>query len=295
QGDGRPVLLPLRLLGDDVVAELDALVADVDRGAGDELPDFPLPLPAEGAGQVAVMVAVLPAHVTSCSCKCTRRTRGPATIASGKPGPSVGIYRCATRHARNAAARPLDEAGRRRPRAAAAPPALTPRAAPGRARAKRRSAALPTLSPPEAPGGPPVGRRTYALRLAYDGAAFRGWQRQPGLPTVEQATLDALAGLLAEEVRLHAAARTDAGVHAEAQVASFSMRRAFSARDLEALRLPAGLAITAAAPARPSFHARASASGKQYRYRFAAGSRTAWDLGRKDPDWERARAALEGL
>ncbi|HYV65531.1 MAG TPA: hypothetical protein VE964_04765, partial [Myxococcales bacterium] len=56
-----------------------------------------------------------------------------------------------------------------------------------------------------------------------------------------------------------------------------------------------GLAITAAAPARPSFHARASASGKQYRYRFAAGSRTAWDLGRKDPDWERARAALEGL
>src|SRR5205085_4726950 len=47
KGDGRAVLLPLGLLGDDVVAELDALVTDVDRGAGDELPDFPLPLAAE--------------------------------------------------------------------------------------------------------------------------------------------------------------------------------------------------------------------------------------------------------
>jgi len=133
------------------------------------------------------------------------------------------------------------------------------------------------------------------LRLAYDGAAFRGWQRQPGLPTVEQATLDALAGLLAEQVRLSGAARTDSGVHAEAQVASFSTRRAIFAPDLLALHLPAGLTITAAAPARPSFHARASASGKRYRYRFAAGSPTAWDLGRTGPDWERARAALDGL
>jgi hypothetical protein len=67
QRDRRPVLLALGLLCDDVVAELDALVADVDGGAGDELADFPLPLPAEGAGQVAVVVAVLSAHVTSSS------------------------------------------------------------------------------------------------------------------------------------------------------------------------------------------------------------------------------------
>src|SRR5205823_14855626 len=45
--DGGPVLFPLALLGDDVVAELDALVADVDGRTGDELADFPLPLPAE--------------------------------------------------------------------------------------------------------------------------------------------------------------------------------------------------------------------------------------------------------
>jgi len=131
--------------------------------------------------------------------------------------------------------------------------------------------------------------------LAYDGAAFRGWQRQLGVPSVEQATLDALAGLLEGRVRLHGAARTDAGVHAEGQVASFAIRRALSPPDLLGLRVPAGLRITAAAPALRSFHARASAAGKRYRYRFAAGSASAWDLGPQRPDWDRARAALEGL
>jgi tRNA pseudouridine38-40 synthase len=131
--------------------------------------------------------------------------------------------------------------------------------------------------------------------LAYDGAAFHGWQRQPGAPTVEQAALDALGGLLEEPVRLDGAARTDAGVHAEGQVASFALRRALSPRDLLALRVPAGLRITAAAPARSSFHARASAAGKRYRYRFAAGSASAWDLGPHRPDWDRARASLWGL
>jgi tRNA pseudouridine38-40 synthase len=140
-----------------------------------------------------------------------------------------------------------------------------------------------------------VERRTYALRLAYDGAAFRGWQRLPGHPTVQQAVEDALAALLAERVRLHGAARTDAGVHAEGQVASFAVRRALSPPELLALPLSRDLRIAAAAPARPSFHARASAAGKRYRYRFAGGSPTAWDLGAGRPDWDRARAALQGL
>ena len=131
--------------------------------------------------------------------------------------------------------------------------------------------------------------------MAYDGAAFRGWQRQPGAPTVEQAALDALAGLLGEHVALHGAARTDAGVHAEGQVASFALRRAPSLADLLALRVPAGLRIARAAPAQPSFHARASAAGKRYRYRFAAGSPSAWCLGPNRPDWDRAKAALDGL
>jgi len=138
-------------------------------------------------------------------------------------------------------------------------------------------------------------RRTYALKLAYDGAAFRGWQRQPGLPTVQQAMEDALAALLGERVRVLGAARTDAGVHAEGQVASFAVRRALSPGTLRELRAPAGLRILAAAPARPAFHARSSAAGKRYRYRFAAGSPLAWDLGPATRDWGRARAALAGL
>src|SRR5712692_4741457 len=86
-------------------------------------------------------------------------------------------------------------------------------------------------------------RRTYAVRLAYDGGAFRGWQRQPGLPTVQQAVEDALEAALGERVQVHGAARTDAGVHAEGQVASFALRRALPARDVLATPLPEGLRI----------------------------------------------------
>jgi tRNA pseudouridine38-40 synthase len=138
-------------------------------------------------------------------------------------------------------------------------------------------------------------RRTFALRLAYDGAAFRGWQRQPGLATVQQAVEDALAALLGERVRVAGAARTDAGVHAEGQVASFAVRRPLSPGALGGLRLAEGLRVLAAAPAPEAFHARSSAAGKRYRYRFASGSPLAWDLGPATPDWERARAALAGL
>ncbi len=133
------------------------------------------------------------------------------------------------------------------------------------------------------------------MRLAYDGGAFRGWQRQPGRPTVQQALEDSLAAVLGERAQVHGAARTDAGVHAEGQVASFTLRRALPAGDLLAMPVPQGLRIDAAAPARRSFHARASAAGKRYRYRFAAGSPVAWDLGPGRPDWDRARSALEGL
>jgi len=160
---------------------------------------------------------------------------------------------------------------------------------------KRRGEALAYTVASRDPREAAAERRTYALRLAYDGAAFRGWQRLPGHPTVQQAVEDALAALLAERVRLHAAARTDAGVHAEGQVASFAVRRALSPPELLALPLSRDVRITAAAPARPSFHARASAAGKRYRYRFADGSPTAWDLGAGRPDWDRARAALQGL
>jgi tRNA pseudouridine38-40 synthase len=136
------------------------------------------------------------------------------------------------------------------------------------------------------------------MRIAYDGARFRGWQRQRGQPTVEQALEDALAGSLGEKVHVHGAARTDAGVHAEGQVASFSIRRALSPSDLLAVPVVAGLRIVSAARALPSFHARASASAKRYRYRYARShlsDERVFRLGSAAPDWNRARAALHAL
>src|SRR5256885_5097836 len=65
-------------------------------------------------------------------------------------------------------------------------------------------------------------RKTYALALGYRGTGFAGWQRQPGRETVQGVLEDALASLLGERVQVHGAARTDAGVHACRQIASFS-------------------------------------------------------------------------
>lgn len=108
----------------------------------------------------------------------------------------------------------------------------------------------------------------YALRLLYDGRAFRGFQRQPGLPTVQEAVEVGLrrAGV---EATLQVAARTDAGVSAIDQVVSFAARADL---DPAALRravnegAPEGLLCLAAARAPRDFHARASALGRRYVY-----------------------------
>jgi tRNA pseudouridine38-40 synthase len=128
-------------------------------------------------------------------------------------------------------------------------------------------------------------KETFALLLAYDGAAFRGWQKQPGQVTVQQGLEEALRALSGKKYTVHGAARTDAGVHALGQVASFQSGRR---PELELLRPPEGLRLLRWARASPSFHARASSVGKSYRYDFSAFVRGA-------PDWDRARAALRGL
>jgi tRNA pseudouridine38-40 synthase len=117
-----------------------------------------------------------------------------------------------------------------------------------------------------------VERRRYALRLLYDGRAFRGFQRQPGLPTVQEAVEAALqrAGVTAA---LQVAARTDAGVSALDQVVSFVARADL---DLDALRRaineasPEGLLCLGAAHAARDFHARASALERRYVYLVGA-------------------------
>jgi len=140
---------------------------------------------------------------------------------------------------------------------------------------------------------------TFALALAYRGTGLAGWQRQPGRPTAQGAVEDALSSLLGERIRVHGAARTDAGVHAERQVASFSSSRPVDLQALRRLSLPAGMTVVAAAPAGGSFHARASATGKRYRYRYCWGAvrdPASWFLGSDAaPHWEAARAALESL
>ncbi len=111
-------------------------------------------------------------------------------------------------------------------------------------------------------------RRFYGMQLWYEGGRFRGFQRQPGLPTVQQALEEALAaaGVCAP---LAVAARTDAGVHALDQVVSFAVRAVL---DPEALRravnaaLPEGVAVRRIWAARPGFHARSSARSRTYAY-----------------------------
>ena len=110
---------------------------------------------------------------------------------------------------------------------------------------------------------------TCRLDLAYDGAGFRGWAAQPGLRTVQGELEDALERVLGERVRLTVAGRTDAGVHALAQVASFDIDRAPPpdlARALNALTGP-DLAVTGAAAAASGFDARRDAGSRRYRYR----------------------------
>ncbi len=115
-------------------------------------------------------------------------------------------------------------------------------------------------------------RRRYALRLAYDGRAFRGFQRQPGLPTVQEALEQALRPL-GVTGPLQVAARTDAGVSALDQVVGFQARL-----DLDPVALrravnaatPASLLCLAAARAPSHFHARASAVSRRYAYLVGA-------------------------
>ncbi|MCL4286374.1 MAG: tRNA pseudouridine(38-40) synthase TruA [Thermoleophilia bacterium] len=109
---------------------------------------------------------------------------------------------------------------------------------------------------------------TYRLDLAYDGSRFRGWARQPGLRTVQGELEDGLARVLGEPVGLTVAGRTDAGVHALAQVASFDLYREpppALARALNALTGP-DLTVTGLAAA-PGFDARRGARSRRYRYR----------------------------
>jgi tRNA pseudouridine38-40 synthase len=115
----------------------------------------------------------------------------------------------------------------------------------------------------------------YALKIDYHGGPFAGWQRQAGgLPSVQAAVEAALGKLEPGPHTIAAAGRTDAGVHATAQVAHADLARDWdSFRLSEALNAhlrPDPVAITACARVAEDFHARFSAIGRRYLFRLVA-------------------------
>ncbi len=113
--------------------------------------------------------------------------------------------------------------------------------------------------------------RNLKVTLAYDGAEFHGWQIQPGLRTVQGTLADCLARITGETVLPQGSGRTDASVHALAQVASFHLESPIPERNLVvALNdvLPPAVRVTAVESVSNNFHARHSARAKTYRYRI---------------------------
>jgi tRNA pseudouridine38-40 synthase len=109
------------------------------------------------------------------------------------------------------------------------------------------------------------------LTLEYDGTAYAGWQRQPDQPTVQAAVEAAIAGVTQINTPVIGAGRTDAGVHAMGQVASFHINRDMTPREwTRALNahLPKSIVVRSVALMPNTFHARHSAKGKLYEYRI---------------------------
>src|SRR5262245_43809283 len=112
---------------------------------------------------------------------------------------------------------------------------------------------------------------TFKITLTYDGTDFVGWQRQAAGTSIQGLIEDALADLDQREVSVIGAGRTDAGVHALGQVASFALNRSIDGGALVGAlnaRLPRAVRVLAASEVPASFHARFGARRKTYRYRI---------------------------
>jgi tRNA pseudouridine38-40 synthase len=113
--------------------------------------------------------------------------------------------------------------------------------------------------------------RNLKVVLAYDGSEFSGWQVQPDTATVQGTLASAIGRVTGEKVLPQGSGRTDAGVHALAQVASFATESPIPAENLtKALNdiLPPSIRVLDVAEAPPEFHARKSARAKTYSYRM---------------------------
>src|SRR5947209_3140409 len=113
--------------------------------------------------------------------------------------------------------------------------------------------------------------RNLKVILSYDGSEFLGWQVQPDAPTVQGSLATAIGRLTGEKVLPQGSGRTDAGVHAQAQVASFNTQSTIPAENLvKALNdiLPPSIRILQVKEVPAEFHARKSVRAKTYQYRI---------------------------
>ena len=123
--------------------------------------------------------------------------------------------------------------------------------------------------------------RAFKLTIAYDGTNYSGWQVQPNLPTIQGHLQKALKNLTGHQIQVIGSGRTDAGVHAHAQVASCNLAWRDSPQHLMRAintQLPESIVVHAAEEACQGFHAIRDASGKRYRYQLRiGGARDAFD------------------
>ncbi|MCB1591052.1 MAG: tRNA pseudouridine(38-40) synthase TruA [Alphaproteobacteria bacterium] len=148
----------------------------------------------------------------------------------------------------------------------------------------------------------------WKFTIEYNGSEYCGWQRQDDVPTVQNEIEKAIESFSGQSVTLHVAGRTDAGVHARAQVAHADLQE-FSkpmqpfevAKAINAYLRPQPISIILAQPVAPDFEARYHARGKHYRYRIinrypflALDKGYAWQV-RKPLDTEAMRMAATHL
>src|SRR5262245_16137058 len=112
----------------------------------------------------------------------------------------------------------------------------------------------------------------WKLTIEYKGTDYSGWQRQEHVPSVQQAIEEAIYKFCQQEVTLHVAGRTDAGVHARGQVAHFDLDRDIGGYELmkaiNAHLKPQPISIIKAEEKDEDFHARFKATNKLYHYRI---------------------------
>jgi tRNA pseudouridine38-40 synthase len=113
--------------------------------------------------------------------------------------------------------------------------------------------------------------RRIRITVSYDGTDYHGWQVQPELPTIQSALEAVLTEIEGTEVKVEGSGRTDAGVHAQAQVAAFSLKNPIPTSNLEKAMnrlLPRDIRVLAAEQTHESFHPRFDATAKTYEYRI---------------------------